>query len=186
MTAVRVYFLRHGESESNVAGTVNDDPGRPVGLTPRGRRQAQAAAERLRGVAFSAVYCSEFPRARQTAEIVLAGLGRGDGLRLQVDSRLNERRSGMDGRPVEDFNGLVRSDPVHVRPERGESFLEQMRRLRAFLDDLAATQPGGVILAVSHENPILAATAVAGRDPAEAARGGLANCAWLALDWPVA
>lgn len=178
---MKLYLVRHGESEANVAGVINDDPSRPVNLTARGRSQASTAAEGLVGVPFTRACVSRFPRTRQTAEILLAGLGLP--LPLVVDARLDERRSGLDGRPVEAFNGLVLSDPVHIKPANGESFLEQMDRVRAFLDDLALTSPDGVVLAVSHENPIMAAAALVGRDPEEAARSGLGNCEWVVLDW---
>jgi broad specificity phosphatase PhoE len=178
---VKLYLVRHGESEANVAGVINDDPRRPVNLTERGRRQARDAATTLAGIPFTLAYASRFPRARQTAEILLASLG----LDLPViqDARLDERRSGLDGHPVEVFNGLVRPDPVHAKPENGESFLEQMERLRAFFEQVAAQHPGATLLAVSHENPILAASTLAGRDPEAAARGNIGNCQWLCLEW---
>lgn len=179
---MKILLLRHGESEANVGGYINDDPARPVALTERGRAQARAAAQVLANRAFSHAYASELLRARQTAEIVLAGRE----LVLDIDTRLNERRSGMDGLPVEAFNDFVRADPVRARPPLGESFLEQMDRLRSFLDSAAARWGDGRVLAVSHENPILAATALAGRAPEAAARDGLANCAWVELAWPPA
>ena len=159
---MHITLVRHGESTANIAGFINDDPARAVDLTARGRAQAALAGERLRHVPFSHAYTSEFPRARQTAEIILAGRA----LPLTVDARLNERRSGLDGQPVEAFNGLVRPDPVRIKPPLGESFLEQMARVRSFLDDIAARHPHAHVLAVSHENPILAAAALCGRLPA--------------------
>ena len=177
---MQFYLIRHGESEANVGGYINDDPTRPVALTATGREQAATAAHALSGVAFSHAYTSQFPRARQTAAILLAGRD----LPLLSDARLNERRSGLDGQPVEAFNGLVRPDPVRIRPVNGESFLEQMARLQGFLDEVALRHREGVVLAVSHENPILAAAALAGRDVEEAARGSLGNCEWLLLEWP--
>jgi broad specificity phosphatase PhoE len=179
--AVKLYLVRHGESEANVAGIINDDPGRSVNLTERGRLQAREAAGTLVGVPFTMAYASRFPRARQTAEILLQGLG--FDLPVLQDARLDERRSGLDGQPVEAFNGLVRPDPLRIKPERGESFLEQMERLRSFLDELAFCQTDATILAVSHENPILAASALAGRDPELAVRAAIDNCAWLSLEW---
>ena len=178
---MKLDLVRHGESEANVAGIINDDPRRPVNLTERGRRQARDAATTLAGIPFALAYASRFPRACQTAEILLESLG----LDLPViqDARLDERRSGLDGHPVEAFNGLVRPDPMRIKPERVESFLEHMERLRSFLNELADRQAGATILAVSHENPILAASALTGRNPEEAARGALKNCEWLVLDW---
>lgn len=179
---MRIYLVRHGESDANVGGYINDDPGKPVHLTAKGRQQAEDAAARLGGIAFSRAYASEFPRARQTAAILLAART----LELRVDARLNERRSGLDGLPVEALNGLVRADPVRIKPRNGESFLEQMARVRAFFDELAYRHPDATVLAVSHENPILAATALSGRDPEAAARGAIGNCEWFVLDWPSA
>ncbi len=179
---MKLYLVRHGESEANVDGIINDDPSRPVNLTELGRRQARDAVATLASVQFTRVYASRFPRARQTAEILLHGLGLD--MPILQDARLDERRSGLDGRPVEAFNGLVRPDPLRIKPERGESFVEQMERLRSFLDELAGCQTDATILAVSHENPILAVTALAGRNPEDAARGGIGNCEWLLLEWP--
>lgn len=177
-----LYLLRHGESEANVGGYINDDPEKPVLLTAKGQEQAATAAQAFSGIRFSHVYASQFPRAQQTAEIILAGRD----LSLTIDARLNERCSGLDGQPVEAFNGLVRPDPVRIKPANGESFLEQMQRVGEFLDEIARHYPEGIVLAVSHENPIQAAAALAGRDVEAAARGGLANCAWLKMEWPAA
>jgi diacylglycerol kinase family enzyme len=72
-------------------------------LTAKGQLQAAAAAEALRDIPFSHAYASEFPRARQTAEIILSERN----LMLAIDARLNERRSGLDGQPVERFGYLI-------------------------------------------------------------------------------
>ncbi len=176
---MKIQLVRHGESEANVARLINDDPARDVALTAKGRVQALALGERLRGAPFVQAYASEFARARQTATILL-----GDRcLHLEIDAGLNERRSGMDGRPAEDFNALVRPDPVRIKPPRGESFLEQMERVRACFDRLAARHGDAEVLAISHENPILAACALAGMPVEEAARGSMGNCAYVVIEW---
>jgi broad specificity phosphatase PhoE len=177
----QIFLVRHGESEANVAHIINDDPSRPVNLTERGRVQAEEASGKLRAVPFTHAYASEFPRAQQTAEILL----RHHACPLLTDARINERQTGMDGLPVEAFHDLVYPDPLRIKPERGESFLEQMGRLSGFLDELAARHPDGIVLAVSHENPILAAQALAADDPEQTARGSILNCGWAELDWPV-
>ncbi len=177
---MKIIFVRHGESEANVAQRLNDDPARPVYLTERGRQQAVAVAEQLRDRAFTHAYASEFPRAQQTAEIIL----RHHTCLLRIDKRLNERRSGMDGLPVDVFNDLVRPDPLHIKPEHGESFVEQMQRLASFMDERGLNEPDAVILAVSHENPILAALAVANGNAEQIVCGSLANCECVEVDWP--
>jgi len=177
---MKVILIRHGESEANVAHRINDDPARPVNLTARGRAQAEAASDELRAVRFTCAYASEFPRAQQTANILL----RHHDCPLLIDARINERKTGMDGLPVEAFHGLMLADPLHARAEHGESFLEQMERLRGFMDEIAGRHPDGTVLAVSHENPILAALALAAGDPERTACGRIANCAWVEMVWP--
>jgi broad specificity phosphatase PhoE len=178
---MKIFLVRHGESEANAAGRISDDPSRLVSITDRGRAQAEVAAEKLRAIRFTHAYASEFLRAQQTATILL----RHHDLYLHIDGRLNERRSGIDGLPVHAFNELVRPDPLRFKPERGESFLEQMDRLRSFLDEISARHAGGLVLAVSHENPIVAALALTVDDPMQVIRNSVANCAWVELDWPV-
>ena len=177
---MKIIFIRHGESEANIAGCINDDPAKPVHLTELGRAQAESLASSLHSEPFTLAYASEFPRAMETAAILL----RHHACQLIIDSRLNERRSGMDGLPVDTFNDLVRRDPLRIKPEKGESFLEQMERLRSFLDEIAGRQPEAVVLAVSHENPILAALALSDEDPEKVVRGSLANCGRVDLIWP--
>lgn len=178
---MKIVLVRHGESEGNVRHEINDDPKRIVDLTAKGRAQAEAAAERLREMRFTHAYASEFPRAQQTAAILLCY----HDLSLHIDARLNERRSGMDGLPVHVFNDEADKDYLHYQPEHGESFLEQMARLRSFLDEIAARHPDATVLAVSHENPIVAATALQAEYPEQVMRNSVANCAWVELEWHV-
>ncbi len=175
---MKIILVRHGESEGNVKHEINDDPARIVNLTVHGQEQAAAAAERLRHIPFTHAYASQFPRAQQTATILL----RHHKLQLRIDARLNERRSGMDGQHVGVFNDFVRPDPLRAKPPRGESFLEQMERLRSFLDEAATRHPEGMLLAVSHENPIVAALALSG-DPDKMVWHNIANCEHVELEW---
>ncbi len=172
--------MRHGESEGNVIHEINDNPARIVNLTEKGRSQAAAAGEALRAQRFTHAYVSEFPRAQQTAEIIL----RHQACPLRIDPRLNERRSGMDGLPVHVFNDQVCADRLHFKPPRGESFLEQMERLRSFLDESSQRHPDGLVLAVSHQDPIIAALALTADDPELIAARAMKNCEWFELDWP--
>jgi len=178
---MKIIFIRHGESEANVAHRINDDPARTVNLTELGRAQAEAASDELRAARFTHAYASEFPRAQQTAKILLCH----HTCPLQIDARINERKTGMDWLPVETFHDLMRADPLRVKPEHGESFLEQMERLRGFMDEIAARHPDGTVMAVSHENPILAALALTADDPEQVALGKIANCEWVEIHWPV-
>ena len=177
---MKITLIRHGESIANIGNFISDDPGKPVCLTDRGRAQAEALAQRLRAETFTQAYASEFPRAQETAAILL----RHHGCPLLIDARLNERKSGMDGLPVHTFNDQVKRDPLHFKTAKGESFLEQMERVRSFLDELAGRHPDGKILAVSHENPIIAALALSVPDASTVVLSGLENCGRLDLHWP--
>ncbi len=177
---MKITLIRHGESIANAGNFISDDPGKPVGLTPTGRAQAEALALTLRTEVFTHAYASEFPRAQETAGILL----RHHACKLMIDARLNERKSGMDGQPVHAFNDQVKLDPLHFKTVNGESFLEQMERVRSLLDELAARHPHSHILAVSHENPIMAALALASGDAEKAVSGSLENCGRMDLDWP--
>jgi broad specificity phosphatase PhoE len=176
---MKVVLVRHGESEGNVLHEINDDPERVVNLTARGRQQAEAAAERLRGMSFTHAYVSEFPRAQQTMDILL----RHHALHPVVDARLNERISGMDGQHVDRFNDLVRPDYLHIKPPKGESFIEQMARLRSFLDEAAARHPQAMVLVVSHENPIIAVLTLLSATPETTCLQKLDNCGSVEIEW---
>ncbi|HLP97807.1 MAG TPA: histidine phosphatase family protein [Sideroxyarcus sp.] len=179
---MKLFLVRHGESEGNVKYEINDDPKRIVNLTARGRAQAEAAAERLRNIPFTHAYVSQFPRAQQTAAILL----RHHALQPSIDARLNERISGMDGLPVKVFSDCVRADYLRTKPPRGESFLEQMERLRSFLDEIARRHPNGTVLVVSHENPIVAVLTLLSDTPEQTALHKLDNCEVVELEWPAA
>jgi broad specificity phosphatase PhoE len=176
---MKIILVRHGESEANVAGVINDDPARPVNLTQRGRAQATKVSNSLREMSFTHAYASQFPRAQQTAAIILGH----HSCALSFDARINERRSGMDGLPVHSFNDLVRPDPLHIKPETGESFLELMHRMNDFLNEISIRHPTGIVLAVSHENPILAALALSSDQPDQVVLGSIANCECVELDF---
>ena len=143
--------------------------------------QAKSASDKLQKMHFTHAYASEFSRAQQTAAILL----RHHELPLKIDARLNERRSGMDGQHVDVFNDYVHEDCLHIKPPRGESFLELMERMRGFLDEVAALHADGMVLAVSHENPVVAALALCADDPEDVMRNSVANCEWVELDWRV-
>ena len=71
----RVLYVRHGESEHHVQGLMGGWTDTP--LTSIGRRQAQAAAERLASMGVPPqcpLFASDLQRTRQTADILAARL----------------------------------------------------------------------------------------------------------------
>ena len=66
---MRVYVIRHGESESNASkkwtGWMD------VELTEKGKKDAEKAREVLKNIKFDKVYSSDLKRALDTMKIVL-------------------------------------------------------------------------------------------------------------------
>lgn len=69
---MRIYFVRHGESEANVLNILYNR-GAKCGLTDKGTRQVEELAAELSGVNFEKIYASPLLRAKQTAEILADG-----------------------------------------------------------------------------------------------------------------
>lgn len=177
---MRAFFVRHGESVYNVLGLANGDPAVPVELTENGRRQAVAAAETLRDAAIERVFVSQFQRARETAAII----NRHHAAPVRVDARLNDRRSGFEGRPVGDYLMAVSDDPLDARPAGGESYREQIARVLAFLADLEADAAGNVLIVSHHEVLQIVNGHYTGRSELEMWRTPVANGQVLGFDLP--
>jgi broad specificity phosphatase PhoE len=146
---MKLYFLRHGESAYNLLGRCNADPAVPVALTPAGRRQAEATAERLRDSPILRIYVSRLQRARETAAIVNAS----HCAPLHVDARLDDRRTGYEGRPVADYLNAMQSaaDPFAWKAGGGESYHDMVARVHAFLDQLTEVELPLVLVVTHHE-----------------------------------
>ncbi len=68
-----VYFVRHGQSEANVE-RVYQSPDSP--LNAEGKKQAGLIAERVSKISFETLIASPWPRAKETAEIIGAVVGK--------------------------------------------------------------------------------------------------------------
>ena len=92
----RYFGLRHGESLANVAGLVVIDPAIGTvdyGLTDNGRDQVMAAVRDFAELdATTLIHCSDFLRARETAELAATIL---ECAAPMSDSRLRERFFGQ-------------------------------------------------------------------------------------------
>lgn len=167
-------FLRHGESEGNVAmDLIKQDrydeipvkmhgvPGWQWRLTERGVRQAHSAGNWLRREvpAIGAAFVSPYIRALETA-IHLNMEGRI--WRIRMESR--EREYGtMDHIPfpgeLEAFNQLRagrKSNPIFWSPLGGESIAETMFRVDRFYQTLHREHEDDHVLVVCHGETILA------------------------------
>jgi len=155
-----VLFVRHGQTPTTGATL----PGRARGLhlADAGHRQAEAVAARIAELPrVDAVYSSPLERARETAQPI----ARARGLRVQVERGLLECDFGdWTGGELKQLAKLpewrvVQRYPSGFRFPGGESFSEMQQRIVATAQALAARHEGGVVVAVSHADPIKAALA---------------------------
>ena len=87
---MKLYFVRHGESEANVLHEFSNR-GFKHGLTERGFQQAEQLGLNLRGIPFKKIYTSPLKRAFQTAEI----LKKHQDCPLEVSDALREFDTGI-------------------------------------------------------------------------------------------
>ena len=155
-----ILLVRHGQTPT----TGKLLPGRAPGLhlAELGVQQAERAGERIAELAkVDAIYTSPMERARDTA----APIGKAVGLRPKVVKGLIECDFGdWTGAELKKLMKLpewrtVQKAPSTFRFPNGESFTEMQVRMVTTLDTLRAQHPGGLIVCVSHADPIKAAMA---------------------------
>lgn len=152
-----VIGVRHGEVSnpdnviySGLAG---------FGLSELGRRQARAVGEALEGVTVAALYASPLDRAMQTA----AAIAEITGAEVVRDERLSEWRhweqfAGMTWDELRTKAGpaweAYQSDPGGVTS--GETLSALADRVESWMADAVHASPAGLIVAVSHLEPLRA------------------------------
>jgi broad specificity phosphatase PhoE len=150
---MRLYFVRHGESEANVQSIISNRD-LPHPLTELGRQQARRLAQAMAAAPVTRIYSSPVLRARQTAEILSRALGAPveitDALR-EFDCGIAEGRSDAEAwtlsrRVVDDW--LDRGN-LSSRIEGGESFEDLQARFLPFVERLVQerrSSPDNLIL----------------------------------------
>jgi probable phosphoglycerate mutase len=144
---IRVFLIRHGESESN-AGLPSADPG-SAPLTPDGHRQARQVAQVLPDVP-ALIVTSPYLRARQTAQPTVSRFTAAACQEWPVQeftylAGLNGRASTAAERKPYARAYWDEADPDHARPG-AESFAGLVRRTADFLDRLSAVRSGPVVV----------------------------------------
>jgi broad specificity phosphatase PhoE len=158
---MRLVLVRHGDAHAGFHGPIAGPRG-CAGLTPLGRRQAEALRDylatsgRLRA---DVLVASVLPRAIETASIIAPGLG------LELSSRdcdLCEVHTGeADGVDWADYNARFGSFDMEAEPDRlfapgGDSWNSFHTRVRATLGRLAREYENETVVAVCHAGVIMA------------------------------
>ena len=155
-----VLLVRHGQTPTT--GKVL--PGRAPGLhlADVGNQQAQRAADRIAELkTVDAIYASPLERARETAAPIAAARG----MKVQIDKGLLECDFGdWTGAELKKLMKLPEWGTVQRAPSTftfpgGESFNAMQTRMVTAIDRLRVLHAGGVIVCVSHADPIKAAVA---------------------------
>ena len=153
-------MVRHGQTPTT--GKVL--PGRAAGLhlAEAGVQQAHAVAERIAELPrVDAIYASPLERARETA----APIGKALQQRVKINKGLLECDFGdWTGEQLSTLMkkpewSTVQRAPSSFRFPNGESFTEMQTRMVTTLDNIRQEHPGGVVVCVSHADPIKAAVA---------------------------
>jgi broad specificity phosphatase PhoE len=147
----RAILARHGESEYSAHGRLNGDITVAVGLTERGREEARHLGDALRETPLDLCVTSEFQRARETADLALAGRD----VPREVDDRLNDPLIGrFEGASLEDYRSWAARSASSAAPEDGgESRLAIVTRYAAAFRDVVG-RPEESILVVCHSLPV--------------------------------
>jgi len=147
-----LYFVRHGEADSNRDGRIGGHS--PVPLTSLGLRQAAITGRALAGLAPTALVSSDLVRARQTADAISGATG----LSIELEPRLRERSLGVfdglafaeaEARYPDAWRRLTARDPGAV-PDGGETTDQVYDRVCAGVDELVERHAGGRVVVVTH------------------------------------
>lgn len=152
----RLVLIRHGESNATVEQRIGGSL-TCTGLSPLGRKQAEALAERLRATGelqADVLVSSTMPRAVETAELIAPALG---DLPVVLDDGVREHEPGQDVDGMT-FAAFVErfgrpdwaSDPYHHGFPGGETLAEFQHRVATALHRLVRTHAGKTVVVSCH------------------------------------
>lgn len=151
-----LYFVRHGESVSNLitqfAGSLD------MPLTEKGRQQAAATAAFLQEVPFSAVYSSDLCRAYETGLAV----ANSHNIPIHSSPQLREIFAGeWEGKTYDQLDvefaesyGIWRTQIGLAQCPNGESVAQLQTRVHSYVQDIVRRHTGETICIATHATPI--------------------------------
>ena len=154
---MRLTFVRHGQTISNIKDICDDDPSKKTSLTTKGEAQAQEAAEILKNKKIDIIFTSEFFRTNETADII----NKYHNVKIKVDKKLDDRKTGFTGESERTFlKFLIDSrDFWNAKHKNGESFEEEKKRVISFIKNLKKSAYKSYeayedVLIITHGEPI--------------------------------
>lgn len=142
---MKLYVVRHGQTDQNVLGLVQGDT--ESDLTEKGREEAKALQELVESLNVDVVVSSPLRRALDTAKLIT-----NDKKEIIVDERLIERDFGLsEGKPVDEeltvkyWNFKLNTDINQV-----EKVQDLMFRITEFIEDMRNKYEDKKVLVVAH------------------------------------
>ena len=154
-----IYFLRHGESTTNVLRIFDNSNGDHP-LTDKGIQQSEATAAWLSSQPIQAIYSSPILRALQTARIISLKIKKP----VKVLQELKEFRVGnlegqsQSGSALEAYFHVLqewRDGHPHIAFPGGEDNTELIQRFSMAIKKILADHPEGNALVVGHGGQII-------------------------------
>jgi len=179
LKSMRLYLVRHGQSEGNLGSPRSDPP-----LTETGRRQASLVADRLSREGIETLLCSPLLRSIETALIISKEIG----VHPAILPDLMESWNGAEATPASEI--AARFPDLHVNiperwwpgPEDEEDLYERARRVERRIRSMGEDKDENVV-AVSHGTfgAVLISTFL-GAPPCGYTRFSQHNCCISVLD----
>ena len=146
---MRIYIVRHGETEANKQGYVQGWTDVP--LNENGRILAELTGRGMKDIRFDHCFSSPLTRAKETAEILLRESG--NSVPVSFDDRIKEMNFGsFEGISVRDEQvaQFLKDPVVDFKIPGGESIQEVMKRTQEFLKELIAKDDDKTYLVSTH------------------------------------
>ena len=150
---MKIYLVRHGETEWNVLRRVQGSMDAP--LTENGIQQAKNVAKRLAKVDFAAAFASPQMRAYRTAEKIVA---EHPAITLQKEPSLREFSFGdWEGHKLDEMHleepekwDCYQRTPSLFTAPHGDCMIARVAESKAFVDRLLENRWGQNVLCVTH------------------------------------
>lgn len=145
----KLYFVRHGQSEMNLArrfaGVINTP------LTPEGKKQAKIAGKKAKRLGIDYVVSSPLSRAHETAKIIAKEINYPEA-KIELNPLLAERSYGaMEGQlfsPDIDMDGVADIETTDSLLYRAEEAVASLQKIDA--DNVLIVSHGSIGRAIRH------------------------------------
>ena len=149
---MKLYVIRHGQTDWNVAGKCQGKT--DIELNNTGIEQAKKARQKIKDYNIDLIICSPLKRARKTAEIINEVIN----CKIICDERISERNCGnIEGTTKSEWNKIVEDDVniinnynLNWSKQNVEPIRDVCKRVWNLLDEIQKEYKDKNILIVTH------------------------------------